>query len=152
MVSFITVIFGWWLKSVRRQWLLAPCAVTAGEITSVVGTERERWTEERRETWFILDLSLHRINQVGKDWVQSITKHPLVNQTTELGTIQEQGLYHLSGQPTPMSNHSFWKKFFLMFSLNFPWCSLGLFPLVLSLAVWDKRLPPTWLQPPFREL
>ncbi|KFV61666.1 hypothetical protein N307_08370, partial [Dryobates pubescens] len=37
-------------------------------------------------------------------------------------------------------------------SLNLPWHSLRLCPLVLVLAAWEKRPTLTWLQPPFREL
>lgn len=35
---------------------------------------------------------------------------------------------------------------------DFPWCSLGLFLLVLSLVTWGKRLTVTSLQPPFRAI
>ena len=44
------------------------------------------------------------------------------------------------------------KKFFLISNLNLPWCNLRLFPLVLSLVPPEKRLTPTSLQPPFRQL
>ncbi|KAK4831669.1 hypothetical protein QYF61_018636 [Mycteria americana] len=44
------------------------------------------------------------------------------------------------------------KKFFLISSLNLPWCNLRPFPLVLSLVTWEKRPTPALLQPPFREL
>ncbi|KAK4810608.1 hypothetical protein QYF61_007345 [Mycteria americana] len=42
------------------------------------------------------------------------------------------------------------KKFSLISNLNLPWHNLRLFPLVLSLVNWEKRLTPTSLQPPFR--
>ncbi|NWR88451.1 BRM1L protein, partial [Furnarius figulus] len=41
------------------------------------------------------------------------------------------------------------KKFCLISRLNF-WCNLRPFPLVLSLVIWENRLTPTSLQPPFR--
>lgn len=41
------------------------------------------------------------------------------------------------------------KKVFLISNTNLPWCDLRLFPLVLYLLTWEKRL--TWLHPPFRE-
>ncbi|XP_040434752.1 AN1-type zinc finger protein 5-like isoform X1 [Falco naumanni] len=44
------------------------------------------------------------------------------------------------------------KKFFLISSLNLPWQNLRLLPLVLSLDTWMKRLIPTPLQPPFRNV
>ncbi|KAL9851323.1 uncharacterized protein GJ701_004219 isoform 1-T1 [Geothlypis trichas] len=42
------------------------------------------------------------------------------------------------------------KKFLLMFNLNLPSCSLGLYSLILSLVAWGKRPIPTSVQPPFR--
>lgn len=36
------------------------------------------------------------------------------------------------------------KKFFLMSNINLPWCSLRGSPLILSFAVWEKRLTRTY--------
>ena len=48
-----------------------------------------------------------------------------------------------------LTTHSV-KKYFLISSLNLPWCNLRPLPLVLSLITWLKRLIPSSLQPPFR--
>lgn len=40
------------------------------------------------------------------------------------------------------------KEFFLISNLSLLWCSLSPFPPILSLATWDNRPAPTWLQPP----
>ena len=42
------------------------------------------------------------------------------------------------------------KKFFLISSLNLPWCSLRSLPLILLLVTWEKRPTPASLQPSFR--
>ncbi|KAK4829053.1 hypothetical protein QYF61_001858 [Mycteria americana] len=60
--------------------------------------------------------------------------------TTSLGSL-------LQCLTTPSVN-----KFCLISNLNLPWCNFRPFPLVLSLVTWEKRLTPTSLQPPFREL
>ncbi|XP_064911793.1 ankyrin repeat domain-containing protein 66 isoform X1 [Columba livia] len=42
------------------------------------------------------------------------------------------------------------KKYFLISNVNLPWCNLRPFPLILSLATWEKRPTPSMIQPPFR--
>lgn len=44
------------------------------------------------------------------------------------------------------------KKIFLISSPNLPCYSLRPFPLILLLFTWEKRLTPTLLQPPFKQL
>lgn len=51
-----------------------------------------------------------------------------------------------------MPDHSDSEKMFSKANLSLPCLSLRLFPLVLSLWVWQDRLTPTSLQPPFRLL
>lgn len=41
-------------------------------------------------------------------------------------------------------------NFFLIHTLNLPWCKLRLFPVIPSLFTQEKRLSPTWLRPLLR--
>lgn len=40
------------------------------------------------------------------------------------------------------------KEFFLISNLSLLWWNSSPFPLILSLATWENRPAPTWLQPP----
>lgn len=51
-------------------------------------------------------------------------------------------LNHVPGQPVPMFDNLLVKKLFLILSLNLPWHNFRLFPLVLSLVIWEQRLTP----------
>ena len=111
------------------------------------------------------NLQNHRITKVEKDLqdhlVQLSTYHqyspsklcPLVQHLTISWTLSRDSdtttsMVSLFQCLTTLSE----KTFFLIFSLNLPFCNLRPFPLVLSSVTQKKRLTPNSPQPPFRYL
>lgn len=62
-------------------------------------------------------------------------------------------LHHFPEKPVPILYILFCEFFFLLEPKpNLSWCNLRQTSPILSLVIWEKRLTPTSLQPPFRSL
>ena len=59
--------------------------------------------------------------------------------------------HHFLGQSVPIPHHSK-KNVFWIPNLNLHWQNLRSLLLIQSLVTWEKKLTPTLLQPPLREL
>ncbi|KAK4828029.1 LOW QUALITY PROTEIN: hypothetical protein QYF61_022806 [Mycteria americana] len=118
-------------------WLETYPVLHATAWNTILGIEKQvLWrhgTPERIE----LDNGTHFQNNLIDTWVNEHGSED-GDSTTSLGSLL-QGLTTLSV-----------KTFFLISSVNLPWCNLRLFSLVPLLVTREKRPTPTLLQPPFR--
>ena len=115
------------------------------------------------DLWYFA-VSVRIIESLG--WKRPLRSSPTVNPSppcllnhvlkcqiyTVFEHLQGWWLHHFPGQPIPMLHNSFSKEIFLVSNLNLPWHNLRSLTVVLSLVTLEKRLTPTSLHPPVRQL